>query len=135
MDSQGLREKGLKVTAPRLKILELFEKSKGSHLSAEAIFQQLRELGEDIGLATVYRVLGQFEAAGMLIRHHFEGDSAVYELDGGKHHDHLVCVKCHKIVEFVDETIEQRQIEVAKSSGFVITDHQLNIYGLCDACQ
>lgn len=135
MESQELREKGLKVTAPRLKILEIFETAKGQHLSAESIYQRLRDAGEDIGLATVYRVLGQFEAANMIIRHNFEGDHAVYELDAGDHHDHLVCVKCRKIVEFVDEVIEARQLEVAQGAGFVLTDHHLNIFGLCEACQ
>lgn len=134
-NNDELKKAGLKVTLPRLKILQLLEVSKEHHLSAEDIYRVLNEGGEEIGLATVYRVLTQFEEAGLVIRHHFEGGMSVFELDHGEHHDHLVCVKCGKVEEFVDEVIERRQEEIAKKSGYTITDHSLNIYGVCAACQ
>jgi Fur family ferric uptake transcriptional regulator len=130
-----LKKAGLKVTLPRLKILELLEKSKERHLSAEDIYRILLESGDDIGLATVYRVLTQFEEAGLVVRHHFEGDQSVFELDHGEHHDHLLCVKCGRVEEFVDPIIEKRQQEIAKQAGYSITDHSLNIYGICGKCQ
>lgn len=135
MDNQDLKKAGLKITLPRLKILEILEKAKEHHLSAEDIYKTLIESGEEIGLATVYRVLTQFEEAGLVVRHNFEADQAVFEIDHGAHHDHLVCVKCHRVEEFVDHIIEKRQEEIAKNAGYAITDHSLNIYGICRSCQ
>lgn len=135
MDNENLRKAGLKITVPRIKILEIMEGAKEHHLSAEDIYRVLVAAGEVIGLATVYRVLTQFEEAGIVIRHHFEGGQSVFELDNGKHHDHLVCVKCGKVEEFVDKVIETRQHEIAKLAGFQMTDHHLNIYGVCGSCQ
>lgn len=134
-NNDELKKAGLKVTLPRLKILQILEKAAEHHLSAEGIYRELLDSGEDIALATVYRVLTQFEEAGLIIRHHFEGDLAVYELDHGDHHDHLVCVKCGAVEEFIDNVIEQRQQEIAKQAGFSITDHSLNIYGICKNCR
>jgi len=134
-NDKDLKKAGLKVTLPRLKILQILEKSKEHHLSAEDIYRVLIESGEDIGLATVYRVLTQFEEAGLVARHNFEGDQSVFELDRGEHHDHLLCVKCGRVEEFVDEVIEKRQQEIAKQAGFSITDHNLHIYGICANCQ
>jgi len=135
LDNSDLKKVGLKITAPRLKILQILETAKEHHFRAEDIYRILVDAGEDIGLATVYRVLTQFEEAGLVIRHHFEGEHSVFELDSGEHHDHLVCVKCGRVVEFVDEEIEKRQEEIAKREGFTITDHHLNIYGMCGECQ
>jgi Fur family ferric uptake transcriptional regulator len=135
LDNSNLKKAGLKITLPRRKILEIMEKAKEHHLSAEDIYRVLLETGEEIGLATVYRVLTQFEEAGLVIRHHFEGGQSVFELDHGTHHDHLVCVKCNRVEEFVDQVIEKRQEEIAKQAGYTITDHSLNIYGICAACQ
>lgn len=133
-ESQQLKDAGLKITVPRLKILQILEQSLKHHLSAEDIYKRLLELGEDVGLATVYRVLTQFETAGLINRHHFEGGHSVFELSQGDHHDHLVCVKCGRVEEFVDEIIEQRQKMIAERAQFKMTDHALNIYGLCPAC-
>ncbi|MBV9576745.1 MAG: ferric iron uptake transcriptional regulator [Gammaproteobacteria bacterium] len=135
MNNNELKKAGLKVTVPRLKILQILEKSPERHLSAEDIYRILVESHEDIGLATVYRVLTQFEEAGLVIRHHFEGGQSVFEMDHGTHHDHLVCVKCGQVEEFMDEVIEKRQEEIAKNAGYSITDHSLNIYGICGQCQ
>lgn len=135
MDNSNLKKAGLKVTIPRLKILEIMEKAKQHHMSAEDIYRILLESGEEIGLATVYRVLTQFEEAGLVKRHNFEGGQSVFELDHGEHHDHLVCVRCGRVEEFVDEVIEKRQREIAQKAGFSITDHSLNIYGACGKCQ
>ncbi len=135
MDNSNLKKAGLKITLPRLKILEILENAKEHHLSAEDIYNQLVVTGDVIGLATVYRVLTQFEEAGLVVRHHFEGGQSVFELDNGTHHDHLVCVKCGRVEEFVDSVIENRQQEIAKEAGFIITDHSLNIYGTCGGCQ
>lgn len=135
MDNSNLKKAGLKITTPRRKILDMMENAKVHHLSAEDIYRELMESGEDIALATVYRVLTQFEEAGLVVRHNFEGGQSVFELDHGKHHDHLVCVKCGKVEEFVDEVIEQRQKEIASRAGYSITDHSLNIYGICSKCQ
>ncbi|WP_455206078.1 ferric iron uptake transcriptional regulator [Kaarinaea lacus] len=135
MPSQELREVGLKATLPRLKILEIMEASENRHLSAEDIYKILSESGEDVGLATVYRVLTQFENAGLVTRHHFEGGISVFELDQGEHHDHILCVRCGRVDEFVDEIIEQRQRAIAESAGFSMTDHCLYIYGICAECQ
>ncbi len=133
-DQKDLKNAGLKATLPRLKILELFEKSDERHLSAEEVYKVLLNAGDDVGLATVYRVLTQFEDAGLLIRHHFESGKAVFELDEGKHHDHIVCVKCGRVEEFYDEEIERRQKEAAESRGFTMQEHSLMIYGICDQC-
>ncbi len=135
MDNDDLKKAGLKITLPRRRILEIMEKAKEHHLSAEDIYRVLLESGEEIGLATVYRVLTQFEEAGLVARHHFEGGQSVFELDHGVHHDHLVCVKCGRVEEFVDKIIEKRQEEIAKHAGYSITDHSLNIYGICASCQ
>lgn len=135
MTSNDLKEAGLKATHPRLKILEIMEISDDRHFSAEDIYKALLESGEDVGLATVYRVLTQFEDAGLVTRHHFEGGTSVFELNQGEHHDHILCVKCGKVEEFVDEVIEQRQRKIAKDAGFSMTDHALYIYGVCKDCQ
>ncbi len=132
MENQDLRKAGLKVTLPRMKILEILEKSNQQHLSAEDIYRVLLDSDEEIGLATIYRVLTQFEGAGLVMRHHFEGGQAVFELDRGKHHDHLICIKCGKIVEFVNPSIEEQQKKIAEDNGFNITDHSLIIYGECN---
>jgi Fur family transcriptional regulator, ferric uptake regulator len=132
LESQDLKKAGLKVTLPRMKILELLESSDDRHLSAEAIYRQLLESGEEIGLATVYRVLTQFEAAGLVNRHHFEGNQAVFELERGRHHDHIVCVNCGHVDEFVDSVIEERQKAIAEKLGFTIRDHALILYGECN---
>ena len=132
MESQDLRNAGLKVTLPRLKILEMLEKSPTRHLSAEEIYRMLIESGEEIGLATVYRVLTQFESAALVTRHHFEGGHAVFELDEGGHHDHIVCVQCGHVDEFVDDVIERRQHEKAAEMGFKLTEHSLIMYGRCN---
>ena len=130
-DQKDLKNAGLKATLPRLKILELFENSKERHLSAEDVYKILITTGEDVGLATVYRVLTQFEEAGLLSRHHFESGKAVFELNEGTHHDHIVCVKCGRVEEFYDEEIERRQKDAAESRGFVMQEHSLMIYGIC----
>lgn len=135
METQDIRKAGLKVTLPRVKILQILENSETRHFSAEDVYKMLLESGEEIGLATVYRVLTQFEAAGLVSRHHFDSGHSVFELDQGDHHDHIVCVRCGKVDEFVDETIERRQHEIAKSAGYKMTDHCLYIYGLCEECQ
>jgi len=132
MESQDLRNAGLKVTAPRLKMLELLEKAGGRHLTAEAIYRLLLESGEEIGLATVYRALTQFEAAGLVIRHNFEGGHSVFEINQGSHHDHMVCLECGKVFEFYDTAIEDRQHKIAEKAGFHIDDHSLYLYGVCD---
>lgn len=132
MENQDLKRAGLKVTFSRMKILELLENSEKRHMSAEDIYRTLLNGGEEIGLATIYRVLTQFEGAGLVIRHHFETGQAVFELERGSHHDHLICVKCGKIVEFVDASIEAKQKEIAEEKGFRISDHSLVIYGVCN---
>jgi len=130
-DQKELKNAGLKATLPRLKVLSLFENSKERHLSAEDIYKVMLNAGEDVGLATVYRVLTQFEQAGLLIRHHFEGGKAVFELNSGNHHDHIVCVKCGRVEEFYDAEIEKRQEEAADRFGFTMQEHSLTIYGMC----
>lgn len=130
-DSQDLKNAGLKATTPRLKILNLFETSDVRHLTAEDVYKILLADNEDVGLATVYRVLTQFEQAGLLIRHHFEGDKAVFELNQGKHHDHLVCLQCGKVEEFYDPEIEKRQDRVAKERGFAVREHSLYLFAEC----
>jgi len=135
LENIDLKKAGLKVTLPRIKILEIMESSRARHVSAEDVYKMLLETGEDVGLATVYRVLTQFEAAGLVTRHHFEGGHSVFEMNEGGHHDHIVCVKCGHIEEFIDETIEKRQADIAKKAGFDMTDHVLYIYGICGDCQ
>ncbi|MCS6946564.1 MAG: ferric iron uptake transcriptional regulator [Steroidobacteraceae bacterium] len=131
MEGKDLRKAGLKVTTPRLRILELLERNPTRHLSAEAIHRALVETNEDVGLATVYRVLTQFEAAGLVCRHHFADGMAVFELNQGAHHDHIVCVECGHVEEFVDADIEARQNAAAERLGFTIRDHSLILYGQC----
>jgi Fur family ferric uptake transcriptional regulator len=135
VESSELRKAGLKVTLPRMKILDILENTGSRHQSAEDVYKALLDTGEDIGLATVYRVLTQFEAAGLVTRHHFEGGHSVFELNEGSHHDHIVCVKCGKVDEFIDETIEKRQQAIAKGLGYELTDHCLYMYGICKKCQ
>jgi Fur family ferric uptake transcriptional regulator len=136
MDSQFLKKVGLKATLPRIKILEILESAgTARHMSAEDVYKALLEHGDDVGLATVYRVLTQFEQAGILTRHHFEGGQSVFEMDGGKHHDHILCTKCGRVDEFVDPTIEERQKAIADKFGYVMTDHSLYIYGICKECR
>ncbi|MGD2074505.1 MAG: ferric iron uptake transcriptional regulator [Gammaproteobacteria bacterium] len=132
METNDLRKAGLKVTLPRMKILEILETNETRHMSAEDVYKVLLDAEEDIGLATVYRVLTQFEAAGLVTRHHFEGGHSVFELNEGHHHDHIVCVQCGKVVEFLDQTIEKIQEQVARREGFKIRDHSLIIYGDCE---
>lgn len=126
-----LKNTGLKATGPRLKILEIFQKGDQRHMTAEDVFRVLLQERSDIGLATVYRVLTQFEQAGLLTRGHFESDKAVYELNEGLHHDHLVCLDCGRVEEFLDAEIEHRQRTVAQAKGFEIVDHALSLYGHC----
>ena len=126
-----LKSTGLKATLPRLKILEVFQTSKQRHMTAEDVFRVLLEERSDIGLATVYRVLMQFEQAGLLVRSNFESGKAVYELDEGKHHDHLVCLDCGRVEEFFDPEIEQRQQAIAKARGFELQEHALSLYANC----
>lgn len=126
-----LKSTGLKVTLPRLKILEIFQKGTQRHMTAEDVFRVLLEERSDVGLATVYRVLAQFEQADILIRSHFESGKAVYEINEGHHHDHLVCLDCGRVEEFYDAQIEQRQQSVAMAKGFAIADHALSLYAHC----
>lgn len=139
--SVDLKTMGLKVTVPRLKILDLFQKLSESeeggkrHLSAEEVYKLLLNENSDIGLATVYRVLTQFENAGILMRHHFDEGRATYELQEGRHHDHVVCVRCGKVEEFVDPEIERAQRQVAARKGYELTDHSLVLYGVCSDCR
>lgn len=130
-NSTNLKNMGLKATGPRLKILELFEKAEVRHLTADDVYRLLLSENIDIGLATVYRVLTQFEQAGLLERHHFESSKAVFEIKAGQHHDHLVCINCGRVEEFFDEEIERRQKKIAKDRGFVIQEHALYLYAEC----
>ncbi|MGL6072000.1 ferric iron uptake transcriptional regulator [Craterilacuibacter sp.] len=130
-----LKDIGLKATGPRLKILELFENSVLRHLSAEDVYKKMLTEEMDIGLATIYRVLTQFEQAGILVRHHFESGKAVYELNQGGHHDHMVCMSCGKVTEFFEPKIESLQDRIAEQHGFAIQDHALYLYGECAECQ
>ena len=125
---QELRKAGLKITLPRLKILEILEKADNRHLSAEDIYRDLLDSGEEIGLATVYRVLTQFEGAGLVTRHNFEGGHSVFELDDGEHHDHMVCVDTGDVIEFTSDEIEKLQHDVAERHGFELIDHSLVLY-------
>lgn len=130
--AEELKSSGLKATLPRIKILEIFQTSDRRHLTAEDVFKLLLTEGSDIGLATVYRVLMQFEQAGILSRNHFESGKAVFELNEGKHHDHLVCVSCGRVEEFFDPEIERRQQEIATSRGYTLQDHALALYVICN---
>ena len=134
MNIEELKSTGLKATLPRLKILEIFQKGTQRHMTAEDVFRILLEERSDIGLATVYRVLMQFEQAGLLIRSNFESGKAIYELDEGEHHDHFVCTACGKVEEFFDPEIEKRQQIVAKAKGWVVNDHSMALYGHCAEC-
>lgn len=134
-----LKNAGLKATAPRMRILELFQKAQESgaerHLSAEDIYKQLVAENIEVGLATVYRVLTQFEAAGLIVRHYFGNDRATYEVDDGAHHDHIVCTRCGRVEEFVDKEIEKRQQQIAARLGFELEGHSLALYGICKDCR
>ncbi len=130
-DNQELKRAGLKATVPRRRILEILETSGTHHLSAEDVYRELLEAGDDVGLATIYRVLTQFESAGLVSRHHFESGHAVFELERGHHHDHVICVQCGKVEEFFDQAIENRQKSIVEKMGFDIQDHSLVIYGNC----
>lgn len=129
--NQDLRKAGLKVTLPRVKILELLENAQQHHMSAEEVYKALIDQGEDVGLATVYRVLTQFEQAGIVERHNFENNLSVFEISHGEHHDHLVCDVCGKIIEFHNDIIEAQQKQVAKEHGFKLSGHSLVLYGIC----
>ena len=133
-ESEALREVGLKVTQPRVKILEIMGTSLVHHLSAEDVYKALLAAGDDVGLATVYRVLTQFEQAGLLVRHNFDEGQSVFELAGEGHHDHMVCVHCGKVDEFFDKLIERQQSKVAEQVGFEIEDHSHYLYGRCAEC-
>ncbi|MDH5446137.1 MAG: ferric iron uptake transcriptional regulator [Gammaproteobacteria bacterium] len=135
MESKDLKQAGLKATVPRLKILKFLEESKVRHMSAEDVYKSLLDSGEEVGLATVYRVLTQFESAGLVTRHHFEGDHSIFELNDGEHHDHILCVKCGRVDEFVDDVIEARQAAIARENGYSMEDHSLYIFGICSDCQ
>ena len=134
MDGIDLKQAGLKTTLPRLRVLSILENSKVRHLSAEDVYKELLEDEGSIGLATVYRVLTQFEDADLVIRHNFEGERSVFELNDEDHHDHMVCVKCGSVTEFLDKRIEAQQEKVAEDHGFNIQDHSLTLYGLCKRC-
>ncbi len=133
--SKDLKDAGLKTTLPRLRILTILEEGKKRHFSAEDVYKSLLEAGEDIAFATVYRVLTQFENAGLVLRHNFEGGRSVFELDRGEHHDHMVCVKCNKVTEFYDAQIEERQNRIAEEYEFELQDHSLYMYGICKECK
>lgn len=133
-DKKDLKKVG-KITLPRQKILQILESAEPHHMSAQDVYKTLLDAGEDVALATVYRVLTQFEEAGLIKKHNFEGDYSVFEIDQGLHHDHLVCVECGYVEEFVDENIEERQENIASQAGFIITDHNLTIYGICKNCR
>ena len=134
-ENKELRKAGLKVTLPRVKILQILENSANKHLSAEDVYKALIEAEEEVGLATVYRVLTQFESAGLVMRHHFEGGHSIFELTSVDHHDHIVCNKCGQVEEFFDELIEEQQEKIATKYGFKITDHSMYLYGICKNCQ
>jgi len=129
VDKYDIRQAGLKITKPRIEILKLLETSEKQHFSAEEIYQELLSRDVKVGIATIYRVLTQFVAAGLIIKHNFESDQCVFELDRGEHHDHMVDMKTGKIVEFHDEIIEERQREIAKEHGFTLMEHSLTLYG------
>lgn len=133
--SKELKDAGLKTTLPRLRILSILEEGKNRHYTAEDVYKELLDAKEEIAFATVYRVLTQFENAGLVLRHNFEGGRSVFELDNGEHHDHMVCAKCTTVTEFYDPLIEERQKLVAEEYGFKLEDHSLYMYGLCKNCQ
>ncbi len=136
METHDLRNAGLKVTLPRVKILQILEnQATDRHLTAEQVYKILLSEDEEIGLATVYRVLTQFEAAGLVTRHHFEGGNSVFELSDGDHHDHILCIKCGKVDEFTDDVIEARQKDIAQRLGYELTAHGLYLYGYCPKCR
>lgn len=128
MTTKDIKEAGLKVTLPRLKILEMLEKSSSRHMTAENIYKALLDSGDDIGLATVYRVLTQFEAADLVVKHNFEGGQSIYELNRGQHHDHMICIETGKVIEFLDEEIEAIQHRIAEEHGYELEDHSLVLY-------
>lgn len=128
IDNQELRKVGLKVTLPRIKILQILEESSERHMSAEDVYKSLIDAGEDVGLATVYRVLTQFESAGLVMRHNFDGGHAVFELASGEHHDHMVCMDSGDVIEFHDDAIEQRQRQICEERGYELVDHSLVLY-------
>jgi len=129
LESEALKEAGLKVTSPRVKILRLLQLPDNQHISAEDLYKKLLEQGDEVGVATVYRVLNQFDDAGIVTRHHFEGGKSVFELANQHHHDHLVCLKCGKVIEFNDDLIEQQQKLIAERYGIKLTNHSLYLYG------
>lgn len=133
--NQELRDAGLKVTLPRVKILQILESSTNKHLSAEDVYKALIQADEEVGLATVYRVLTQFESAGLVMRHYFEGGHSVFEMMAVGHHDHIVCNYCGSVEEFFDDVIEQQQKKIAAKYRFKITDHSMYLYGVCKNCQ
>jgi Fur family transcriptional regulator, ferric uptake regulator len=136
VETHDLRNAGLKVTLPRVKILQILEnQATDRHLTAEQVYKILLSEDEEIGLATVYRVLTQFEAAGLVTRHHFEGGNSVFELSDGDHHDHILCIKCGKVDEFTDNVIEARQKDIAHRLGYELTAHGLYLYGYCPKCR
>lgn len=136
-NNHALKQAGLKVTLPRLKILEVLQQPDCQHISAEDLYKKLIDIGEEIGLATVYRVLNQFDDAGIVTRHHFEGGKSVFELATQHHHDHLVCLDCGKVIEFSDDVIEKRQKQIASEFNVRLTNHSLYLYGHCEkgSCQ
>lgn len=131
-NDQQLKEAGLKVTSPRLKVLEVLKATPDQHVSAEELYKMMIEQDEEIGLATIYRVLNQFDDAGIVTRHHFEGGKSVFELSDKHHHDHLVCLKCGRVIEFEDEVIEERQLKVSEKYNIKLTHHSLYLYGECN---
>ena len=135
MKNRELHQAGLKVTLPRLKILHILENADEHHLSAEDVYRTLLKMGEDVGIATVYRVLTQFENADLVKRHNFEGGHSVFELNQGEHHDHLVCVECGTVTEFLNDVVENKLLEVAEKAGYDVTDHILTMYGICKKCK
>lgn len=135
MGNDELKAAGFKMTSPRLKILSVLEEQPHRHLSAEEVYKTLLEREETMSLATIYRTLTQFHEAGLVKRHHFHEDRSVFELTQAEHHDHLICIHCGQVQEFVDLNIEKQQEAIAQAAGFKITDHELNLYGICPACQ
>lgn len=134
VEKKHLKAAGLKITTPRMRILDLLSHSESQHISAEEIYQQLSHIDNEISLATIYRVLSQFEEAGLVIQHRFSEHRRVFELNQGEHHDHLVCIECRKIIEFQDDFIESRQKQLAETFNFTMTAHSLTLYGLCSDC-
>lgn len=132
MQTEDLKDVGLRATRPRIKILSILERHRPRHMTAEDVYRALMDSGEDVGLATVYRVLTQFEAAGLVIRHHFADSHAIFELDSGDHHDHIVCIDCGRVTEFVDPVIERRQIRIAQEHGFRLADRSLVLHAHCE---